>query len=98
MELNKLIIDKLDKIQDDVTDLKVTNAKQSKDISQNTKDLSEHIEGVKQTRTLIASQDKRIAKLEEPRKVINYITKGLLWFGGIAGAIVTASKLFEYIK
>jgi len=57
----------------------------------NTKDLAEHIEGVKQTREIIKhlkkEVDTRFKKLEEPRKFVKTAVKGLAWVAGLATSV-----------
>jgi hypothetical protein len=88
------VLDKLDKIQDDVSDLKVEQAKQGKDIGQNTKDLSEHIEGVKQNRARLELHGAQLTNLQAPAIAAGQIKKWALWFGGIAGAVLAVYKLY----
>ena len=100
-EFQDRVLDKLDKIQDDVSDLKVVNAKQTANIERNTRDLTEHIEGVRQTRELIKShqEDDKVHTL--PLTVKQLFTKLVLIFGGV-GTIVGATygilRLLEMIK
>jgi hypothetical protein len=63
----KTIINKLDKLQDDITDIKVEQAKQGCNIAQNTEDLSEHI-----MRTNLL-EDKLDDHVEEDEKTISAI-------------------------
>ncbi len=80
--------DMIKQILDAVTDIKVEQAKQGKDIAQNTKDLSTHIEGVKQCQT-------RLDTLEKPAIALNTIKKWALYISAIAGAIVVVHKLYK---
>jgi hypothetical protein len=76
MKFEERILDKLDIIQDDINKIKIENVKQSLNIEINTKDLTEHKEGVIQNR-------ERICKLEEP-----YLTKSnISWFIGVLSTI-----------
>ena len=81
------VLSKLDKIQEDVTSLKIVQALQGKDIDRNTKDLSDHIEGVQQNR-------KRIEILEQPlsfKKAFTYTTAAF-------ALILTAAKAITLLK
>ena len=81
------VLSKLDKIQEDVTSLKIVQALQGKDIDRNTKDLSDHIEGVQQNR-------KRIEILEQPlsfKKACAYTTAAF-------ALILTAAKVITLLK
>lgn len=63
-------------------------------VEQNTKDLADHIEGVKGNRKLISLTERKLAeridKLEQPQKTIKNVGNFLKWFFGIAGVIGTA--------
>lgn len=69
------VLDKLDAIQGDVTDLKVEQALQGKDIAKNTEDLKTHIEGVKTARILIKQNTDKINEVE---KKVDAKPKGLI--------------------
>lgn len=60
-----------------------------REVAVNTKDLTEHKEGVIQNRS-------RIEKLEEPAVALRIIKKYLLGMGAIAAAIAGILKLFDY--
>ena len=83
MSFEDRVLNKLDGIQKDISDIKVEQAMQGKDIKQNTEDLTDHKEGVIQNR-------KRIVLLEEKAKPITVkqlMTRIVLVTGGI-GTIV----------
>lgn len=60
------------------------------DVAVNTKDLTEHKEGVIQNR-------KRIEKLEEPGKAFKLLKKYLIGFGAVAGSILAVLKFLDYL-
>ena len=97
-----LVIEKLDKLSDNVTDLKVVNAEQSKDIKQNTKDLSEHMRRTDLLEKSLNIQKKatnqRFNKLEEPRKFMKIGKKYFLILGSLAGSMYALFRLWPYIK
>jgi len=86
------VLDKLDKIQEDVNDLKVESVRQSKDISQNTKDLSEHIEGVKQNRSTLAIHAAQLTNLQAPGIAASQIKQWAMWVGAVAGAVWAVNR------
>lgn len=76
---------KLDKIQDDIGDMKT-------DIAINTKDLTEHKEGVIQNRGAINTHRSRLDKIEQPLSV-KAVAKWVISVGAVAAAIITIIKL-----
>lgn len=101
LDFQERVLKKLDKIQDDVSELKIENTKQTANIERNTKDLAEHIEGVKQTRALIKQHenDKQIHK--EPLTVKTLFMNLVFVFGGvgtIAGATYGVLRLLDMLK
>ena len=80
------VISKLDNIQSDITELKVENAKQSANIIINTKDLTDHKEGVVQNRT-------RIIEIEQIQSNTKMIWKVMLGIGALAGVVLTITRL-----
>lgn len=88
------ILNKLDKVQEDVTDIKIAQATQSKDIAQNTVDLTEHKEGVMGNRTRI----EYLEKVNAPLTVAQLGKRVVLWAGGlgtILGVIWLISKIYK---
>jgi len=107
--------EKLDLIYDIVKDIDkkqdTQNDRLSKlevNVDRNTSDLTDHIEGVKQTRELIALNkqerntkcsemkhqiDKRLNKMQEPKLVIKTLAKWTVGIGGVAGAIFAIWRL-----
>ena len=61
-----------------------------KDVAINTKDLTDHKEGVIQNRA-------RIEKLEEPTLAFGIIKKYVIGLGTIAGAVYGILKLLDYL-
>ena len=100
-KLGTILIEKLDKIQDDVSDLKVENAKQTANIERNTKDLAEHIEGVKQVRKMLSDHEADDIRHKKPLTVKDLFIKLTFWFGGIgtiAGATYGFLRLLDMLK
>ena len=84
---------KLDKLVDVTTDIRLTQTKMESDISRNTSDIADHIEGVKQNRA-------RIEKLEEPSKARKWLKNKLqenwkLW-AAILSTILAALGILKY--
>lgn len=102
MDFESLVINKLDKldeklnkVQEDVTDLKIENIKQTINIETNTKDLTLHKEGVIQNRARIKWLEDRA----KPPTVKQFMKKAILYIGGIGtvgGAIITILKLIYW--
>ena len=88
MEFESKIMNKLDSIQSDLTTLKIDNAKQTLNVARNTKDLSEHIEGVVQNR-------KRIELLEVSDAKSGMVYKILIGIGSSAGAAFAVIRLLN---
>jgi len=87
MDLLEKIDNKLDKVIDDLHEIKTQNAVQNEHIAKNTKDLEEHIEGVKQNRF-------RIEHLEKRETQINMIWKVILGISTVVGIIGGIYKIF----
>jgi hypothetical protein len=109
MNASEMIYDSLKSLHEKMDDVKERLIKVEMNSDQNTKDLTEHIEGVKQTRVLIDQHEardnaifkelnKRVEVLEEPKKVKAYLTKSLLWLGGLSTSIFSIYRLYLYIK
>ena len=109
MNASEIIYESLKSLHEKMDDVKERLIKVEINVDQNTKDLEEHIEGVKQTRVLINQHEardnaifkdinKRVEALEEPSKVKAYLTKVVIWGGSIAGAIFSIYHLIQYIK
>ncbi len=106
MKIEEKILDKLDNIHNDITYLKVEQAKQGKDITRNTEDLADHIEGVKQTRVMIEANKRhnkleheqlglQIKKINEPLTAKELGKKSL----AISGAIgIVVSTIYGILK
>ena len=90
MELLEKIDQKLDKIHEELVELRIETAEQGKDIKKNTKDLEDHIEGVKQKRA-------RIEELEhialEKKAQINLVWKLVLGVSTVVGIVAGLTKL-----
>jgi chromosome segregation ATPase len=78
---------KIDKLLDLHSELRVTIAEIKKDVSVNTVDLTEHKEGVIQCRT-------RIDALEKPVDAVKTVAKIIAWLASIAGAVAGTLKYF----
>ena len=88
---------KIDKVQDDITQLKVENAKQTACIKQNTIDLTEHKEGVIQNRGRIRQCEKCISVINQPISAKKLFIRVVAVFSGInvmLGASYTVIKYF----
>ena len=77
MDTEERIFKLLDEMSKDLGSINVKLATMNKDIDQNTKDLSAHIEGVMQNRA-------RIARLEAPKEMWATIRIWTAWISGIA--------------
>ena len=77
---------KVDKIIDMQTEIKVDLTKIKKDVDVNTRDLTEHKEGVIQNR-------KRIAKLERPAVAMDYLKNIAIWISSVIGVVVLLKSL-----
>lgn len=81
----------LDQKMDDQTERLI---KLEVNTDKNTSDLAEHIEGVKQTRKIIAQNDRkyeaRFQEIEEPKKTVKNVGKFLKWFFGIVSVVAAA--------
>lgn len=83
----KRIEDKLDKQAEDLTHIKIT-------LSENTHQLTEHIEGVKQTRVLIQlKEDKLDARIEPIEKHVAFINN-IAKFLSVVLSLALAAKHF----
>jgi len=85
-----LVVDLLQEVRQDQKEHSVILIELKNDVSVNTKDLAEHIEGVTQNRA-------RIVKLEEPRKAFGVIKEGLLIIGSIAAAFLAVLKFLAIL-
>jgi hypothetical protein len=101
--------DKLDLIYDLVKSLDQKQDQQSErltrlesNVERNTKDLSEHIEGVKQTRILIAQNDEqmdeRVKKLEHPKDLVMLAVKMCGGIGVVISLVYGVIKIIEHFK
>lgn len=88
------ILDKIDKVQEDVSEIKVEQATQGKDIAKNTVDLTDHKEGVRQNRARVRALEKNAA----PMTVAQLLKRVVLIAGGVAtvaGSVYTLIKLYD---
>ena len=94
MDFEDVVLKKLDKIQEDVTDVKVTQAEHGKDIARNTDDLEKHIEGVVQNRTRIVALEDKTGPItvKQLLKRIVIVAGGI---GTIVGTIYGIVKLLD---
>jgi hypothetical protein len=71
-------------------------------VERNTQDLSEHIEGVKQTRILIAQNDEqmdeRVKKLEHPKDLVMLAVKMCGGIGVVISLVYGVLKIIEHFK
>ena len=90
MSNNKdLVLTLLKEVRDEQKSHSTILVKMQRDVSINTKDLTEHKEGVIQNR-------KRIVVLEEPRKAFSVAKKYLIGLGAISAAVVAILKAVNY--
>lgn len=96
-----LIYDFVKDIDKKVDGISIEQARQGEHIAQNTKDLEEHIEGVRQTKVLIAEHEKRnevqFAELIYPKKFIKTLGAIIIGLGTFAGAIYGIYRLFDLV-
>lgn len=85
-------LDKLDLIVDRIDDLRDSTDKRLESIDFN---LAEHMRRTDVLEQLHRDNEKRILKLEEPSKALQWIKSVLLYIAAVAGAILTVMKLFE---
>lgn len=89
MEFETKVLDKLDSIKSDIYELKIENAKQTKDISQNTKDLAHHIKRSDKIEELVnqnkEAAEARIVYLEKQDAKLHMIWKVVLGLGSLSG-------------
>lgn len=106
--LEQLLLQNIERVLDKVDELNERVIRIEVNVEKNTKDLEEHIEGVKQTRELIKqheakdvtafkSMDDRITELEQPSKVKSYLKKGFIGLGTLAAAAYSIYSLVSYI-
>ena len=93
MVTNDQIFRMLNDMKKDLTDITVKLAMQNKDISQNTKDLTEHIDGVVQNRARIEIHSAQLSNLQRPGEVWTSIRMWSTWIGGLALLAMTIYNL-----
>ncbi len=101
MDFQERVLDKLDKIQEDVSEIKVENAKQTANIEKNTKDLEHHIK-----RSDLIEESLNTHKIDDIRHKKQMTVKDLFIkitfvFGGvgtIAGATYGILRLLDMLK
>jgi hypothetical protein len=107
-EMLQAIVNKLDKIQDDVTEIKVEQATQGRDIARNSSDIAEHI---RRTNLLEASLDKhaqendtfqvsveeKIREINKPlsaKDLFKYVSVGIGVLASLSAAVYSIFKIF----
>ena len=101
MDFQDRVLEKLDKIQDDVSDIKVENAKQTADINRNTDDLKKHIRRSDLLEVLVEKHKEDTVVHKVPLTVKNlfmkivYLSTGI---GAIAGATYGILRLLDMLK
>jgi len=85
-------MDKLDLIVDRIEDLKESTERRLDSIDTN---LAEHMRRTDVLEQLHRDNQTRIQALEEPKLVMSYIKKGILYLATIAGGTLTIMKLLE---
>ena len=100
-KLGEILIEKLDKIQDDVSDLKVENAKQTASIERNTKDLEEHMKRSDLLEKKMEQHEADDVRHKKQLTVKDLFVKLTFIFGGvgtIAGATYGILRLLDMLK
>lgn len=96
------IIQKLDAIHIDITDVKIKQAVMENNIEHNTEDLSEHIEGVIQNRKRIAYIESKVEDMDDdinfPKKLANFIIKIAAVVTGIAAVLGVIYSLVQHLN
>jgi hypothetical protein len=109
MNASDLILESLRRIHEKMDDMSERIVRVEVNVDRNTKDLEEHIEGVKQTRILISTHEERdrkafeyfnnrISVLEEPKKVRKFLTNGLIGLGSISMSLFFIYRLLIYLR
>ena len=85
-----LIVDLLQEVREDQKTHSGILSELQQDVAINTKDLTEHKEGVIQNRA-------RIVELEKPREAFKLLKKYVIGVGSIAAALLGILKFFDYL-
>ena len=101
MDFQERVLEKLDKIQEDVSEIKIESALQSVQIDKNTKDLEHHIK-----RSDLLEDSLNIHKADDIRHKSSMTVKELFikltfifgTIGTIAGATYGVLRLFDMLK
>lgn len=89
---------KIDKIAEDVSDIKVGQAKLGIYVERNTKSLEEHMRRTDVLEELHRDNQARIQKLEEPKKAWKLVLAQIIKLGATASAIAAMLKLINYLN
>lgn len=90
--------DKLDKIAEDVSEIKVGQAKHEIYLERNTKSLEEHMRRTDVLEELHRDNQSRIERLEEPKKAWKLVLAQVVKLGASASAIAAMLKLISYLN
>lgn len=94
MPKNQILVDLLQEVRAEQKEQTIVLGDLKIDVSQNTKDLTEHKEGVILERKKNAEQDLRLDKIEEPRIVFKFLKKYIIGAGAIAAAVYAILRAF----
>jgi len=89
---------KLDKVIDTQSDMRVDVAEIRKDININTKDLQENKEDIAEHISRTEALEVRVDILEEPKIVKKYLLKWVIAMGTVAGATYGVIRLIDYFS
>jgi len=101
MDFQERVLAKLDKIQDDVTEIKVENAKQTAKINKNTDDLAHHIKRsdlIEESLELHKQDDMRHKNQMTVKDLFVKVTFVCGGIGTIAGATYGLLRLLDILK
>lgn len=93
--LENKIEEKVDKIIETQSDMRVDIAEIRKDINRNTGDMAHHIKRTDLLQDKVENNEERIYKLEEPKIFKKYLLKIVAAIGAIGGAIYGIIRLIE---
>lgn len=80
-----------EKLYEELYDMKNNLSEINKILGKNTESLIQHIEGVNTLKALHVQNAERIARLEEPDKVKNYLRNKVIMYSGVIAAIAGAA-------
>lgn len=97
-----ILYDLIQEVREDQREANKTLSDIQVTMQRNTTSLEKHIEGVNTLKSLHFQNEQRIAKLEEPNKVIVFLRKKILFYAtfiaGAAGAVAAVMEAVSYFK